>query len=66
MAGDRYVFRRRFQQVVLYGKAATAGPDGLDYIFTATKNNASLAGDKITISATDTPDNLSVKTTTLV
>ncbi|MCC3156831.1 hypothetical protein LJ737_06265 [Hymenobacter sp. 15J16-1T3B] len=39
--------------------------NGLDWVFTATANNASLAGDKITIRATDKPGNLTTDTRTL-
>ncbi|MBG8553682.1 Ig-like domain-containing protein [Hymenobacter guriensis] len=45
--------------------AAVQEANGLDWTFTATKANASLAGDKITISATDRPGNLSKETKTL-
>ncbi len=38
---------------------------GQYYVYTATAANASLKGDKITVTATDTPDNLSTKQTVL-
>lgn len=46
--------------LVEQGKAVAA-PDGFHWIYTATKNNASLAGDKITISANDRAANLAVR-----
>lgn len=44
---------------------ATIDTNGLDYIYTATKDNTDLAGDKITITATDEPDNVSFSSTNL-
>lgn len=44
---------------------AVIDSNGLDYLYTATTDNKELAGDKITITATDTPDNVSVSETTL-
>jgi hypothetical protein len=38
---------------------------GMYWVYTATVNNADLAGDKITITATDNPDNLTEKTQNL-
>ncbi|RRJ86498.1 hypothetical protein EG240_16070 [Paenimyroides tangerinum] len=38
---------------------------GSKWVFVATVNNSDLAGDKITIQATDIPDNLSEKTETI-
>jgi len=43
------------------GKAKIS-TNGLDWIYTATTDNADLAGDKITIQATDIPDNMTEKT----
>lgn len=41
---------------------ALLSENGLDWIFTATQANASLVGDKITVTAVDTPGNEKVKT----
>ncbi|QSB25382.1 hypothetical protein [Flavobacterium sp. CLA17] len=40
---------------------AKISANGLDWIYTATKENDDLTGDKITIQATDLPDNLTEK-----
>ena len=45
--------------------AATADPDGFTFRYTTTAANASLAGDKITVTATDRPDNLTTEQATL-
>lgn len=45
--------------------AAVLSADGLDWVYTTTAVNASLAGDKITIEATDTPGNVTEKQTIL-
>ena len=42
-----------------------ADKNGLDWIFTAKKKNASLDGDKITITVNDMPGNEASKTQTL-
>lgn len=39
--------------------------NGAEWIYTATANNSDLSGDKITITATDNPDNLTEKSQTL-
>ena len=39
--------------------------NGLDYIYTATTENKDLAGDKITITATDAPNNTASSETVL-
>ena len=44
---------------------ALPAPNGLDWIYTATAKNSDLSGDKITILASDTPDNMSEKMHTL-
>ncbi|GAA4363212.1 hypothetical protein GCM10023185_31750 [Hymenobacter saemangeumensis] len=44
---------------------ATAQPDGFTYRYTATAANASLAGDKITVTAFDNPGNTTAVDTTL-
>jgi len=44
---------------------AVPDADGLHWSFTATRANAVLTGDKVTVSVTDMPDNLTVKTKTL-
>jgi hypothetical protein len=38
---------------------AVLSPDGLSWIYTATAANESLSGDKITVTATDRPQNIS-------
>jgi len=45
--------------------AAVKAVNGIDWLFTATQANASLAGDKITVRATDKPGNLAAETRTL-
>lgn len=44
---------------------AVAQPDGLHWIFSATQNNSSLSGDKITVLASDLPGNQSTDERTL-
>lgn len=44
---------------------ATADPDGYTFRYTATAVNASLDGDKITVTAADAPGNLTTETVTL-
>jgi hypothetical protein len=40
--------------------------DGLHWLFPATQSNPSLTGDPVSVSVTDMPDNVTVKTKTLV
>ena len=44
---------------------AVVDSSGLNWHYTATKDNADIAGDKITVTAKDIPENSSVKNTTL-
>ena len=44
---------------------AIADPNGIDWIYTSTTENLSLPNDKVTVTATDNPDNLAVSEKTL-